>query len=324
MTEHHEPFDPAVAKALRALTGPPTAGELAREADVVPAIASIVTGGGGTVLSLVRKLSQRSAAAAVGVVVAVGATGAAAATGSVDSLLSFAVDRQDPQLVVAGPDEEPGDEPIEAPEQQEPGGQPGDPVGEPAEEPAEVPGKPDPETREGEATEQDQDERSMEPVADNEHVPACPEDVRNHGEYVSTVARWAAGAPDDQLQGMSRGYWVSRAARSDCGKPATDDDPAADEEEEEGSETDGEVSTASSDDTAGSPGASGDQGSRPAHAGPPARTGPPAHAGRPEAPAAAQRPTHAGRPSHAGPQAEPGRGQGGGGSGQGPSARPGG
>src|SRR5687767_10303168 len=46
--------------------------------------------------------------------------------------------------------------------------------------------------------------------------PPCPADVKNHGAYVSSVAR---GAKADGVQGADRGALVSAAAQSDCGKP---------------------------------------------------------------------------------------------------------
>ena len=57
-------------------------------------------------------------------------------------------------------------------------------------------------------------------------LPDCPADVKNHGAYVSSVAR---GAPKGK--GADHGSWVSQAAKSDCGMPAGADsgDSAADE-----------------------------------------------------------------------------------------------
>jgi hypothetical protein len=46
-------------------------------------------------------------------------------------------------------------------------------------------------------------------------LPPCPSDVKNHGAYVSYVARTAP-------KGSEHGYWVSQAARSDCGKKSHD------------------------------------------------------------------------------------------------------
>ena len=44
-------------------------------------------------------------------------------------------------------------------------------------------------------------------------LPECPADVKNHGEYVSSVAH---DAPKGK--GGVHGGWVSQAAHSDCGK----------------------------------------------------------------------------------------------------------
>jgi len=46
-------------------------------------------------------------------------------------------------------------------------------------------------------------------------LPSCPPDVKNHGAYVSGVARSAPKGKDGE-----HGSWVSQAARSDCGKTA--------------------------------------------------------------------------------------------------------
>ena len=46
-------------------------------------------------------------------------------------------------------------------------------------------------------------------------LPSCPADVKNHGAYVSGVARSAPKGKDGE-----HGMWVSQAAHSDCGKSA--------------------------------------------------------------------------------------------------------
>ena len=45
-------------------------------------------------------------------------------------------------------------------------------------------------------------------------LPSCPADVKNHGAYVSSVAK---SAPKGA--GGEHGSWVRQAAHSDCGKP---------------------------------------------------------------------------------------------------------
>jgi hypothetical protein len=54
-------------------------------------------------------------------------------------------------------------------------------------------------------------------------APPCPADVRNHGAYVSSVARDPANA------GPQHGAIVAAAAQSDCGKKPGADDTDADE-----------------------------------------------------------------------------------------------
>jgi hypothetical protein len=54
------------------------------------------------------------------------------------------------------------------------------------------------------------------PTADEVELPPCPADVKNHGSYVSSVAKTkpeAGAAPN------AHGQLVSAAAQSDCGKP---------------------------------------------------------------------------------------------------------
>jgi hypothetical protein len=57
-------------------------------------------------------------------------------------------------------------------------------------------------------------------------LPECPGDVKNHGEYVSSVAKDAPKGKD-----AHHGSFVSEAAKGDCGKAAGDDavDPETDE-----------------------------------------------------------------------------------------------
>jgi hypothetical protein len=78
------------------------------------------------------------------------------------------------------------------------------------------------------------DEASAEasPSASTSPKP-CPTDVRNHGEYVSSVAH------DKSVTGREHGKAVSEAAHSDCGKTdATDDATETDATESEAPETD--------------------------------------------------------------------------------------
>jgi hypothetical protein len=72
-------------------------------------------------------------------------------------------------------------------------------------------------------------EPTVEPTVDPTQEPAadespsavtplpCPTDVKNHGAYVSQVAR------DHSVTGRDHGKAVSEAAHSDCGKPAGED-----------------------------------------------------------------------------------------------------
>jgi hypothetical protein len=66
---------------------------------------------------------------------------------------------------------------------------------------------------EAEGTEAD-DTAAESDSTDGYVLPECPEDVRNHGEYTSSVAR---SAPKAQEGG--HGDWTRQAAQSDCGKP---------------------------------------------------------------------------------------------------------
>jgi hypothetical protein len=54
-------------------------------------------------------------------------------------------------------------------------------------------------------------------------LPPCPADVKNHGAYVSSVAKANHGAAADHGKpagsDFSHGEVVSAAAQSDCGKP---------------------------------------------------------------------------------------------------------
>ena len=54
-------------------------------------------------------------------------------------------------------------------------------------------------------------------------LPSCPADVKNHGAYVSSVAK---SAPKGK--GGEHGSWVSQAAHSDCGKPTPGASESAD------------------------------------------------------------------------------------------------
>ncbi|MGH9286396.1 MAG: hypothetical protein ACRD0M_12095, partial [Acidimicrobiales bacterium] len=68
-------------------------------------------------------------------------------------------------------------------------------------------------------------------------VPPCPEDVANHGAYVSSVARTTfdiENAPPNL-----RGKVVSAAARSDCGRAASEEGDGEPEAEDEESQDEG-------------------------------------------------------------------------------------
>src|SRR5688572_25190949 len=51
-------------------------------------------------------------------------------------------------------------------------------------------------------------------------LPACPADVKNHGAYVSSIAKDKA----EDAEPGAHGALVSAAAQSDCGKPEGGDD----------------------------------------------------------------------------------------------------
>ena len=56
-------------------------------------------------------------------------------------------------------------------------------------------------------------------------LPPCPTDVKNHGEYVSSVAH------DKSTKGRDHGAAVSAAAHSDCGKDTAGEADAAESPE---------------------------------------------------------------------------------------------
>src|SRR3954453_18631252 len=97
----------------------------------------------------------------------------------------------------------------------------------------------------------------------------CPADVKNHGAYVSSVARSAAHGRDGD-----DGKAVSAAAKSDCGKDKADATEGSDDPES----GDAESGEAQSGDTEGSTDSdSGDSGAKPSHT-PPAKSQGKAHA----------------------------------------------
>jgi len=65
-------------------------------------------------------------------------------------------------------------------------------------------------------------------------LPPCPADVKNHGAYVSSVAKANHGHAEDEgdTEETNHGALVSAAAQSDCGKPAGGDDESTTEESE--------------------------------------------------------------------------------------------
>jgi hypothetical protein len=63
-------------------------------------------------------------------------------------------------------------------------------------------------------------------------APPCPADVRNHGAYVSSVAR------DPAYAGPQHGAIVAAAAQSDCGKKPGEDTDAEDTDAEDADDTD--------------------------------------------------------------------------------------
>ncbi len=83
------------------------------------------------------------------------------------------------------------------------------------------------------AAEQHTDTTSASPNESTVELPPCPADVKNHGEYVSSVAGDKTHDGD-----TNHGALVSAAAQSDCGKPAgAGADADAAESETESSDT---------------------------------------------------------------------------------------
>jgi hypothetical protein len=68
-------------------------------------------------------------------------------------------------------------------------------------------------------------------------LPSCPADVKNHGAYVSSVAK---SAPKGA--GGEHGTWVSQAANSDCGKPSPGASESADAQDSPETEVQGSKS----------------------------------------------------------------------------------
>ena len=100
----------------------------------------------------------------------------------------------------------------------------------PTPEPTEAAPLPEP----SEATEQ----TTADPAETRTPLP-CPTDVKNHGAYVSEVAR------DKTVTGREHGKAVSEAAHSDCGKPAEETESAdsddADKDEADDSDDEGDT-----------------------------------------------------------------------------------
>jgi hypothetical protein len=74
-------------------------------------------------------------------------------------------------------------------------------------------------------------------------LPPCPADVKNHGAYVSSVAKANHGAGAEhgkpEASDTNHGALVSAAAHSDCGKPSgAEADAAGKDSEDENEATD--------------------------------------------------------------------------------------
>jgi hypothetical protein len=86
----------------------------------------------------------------------------------------------------------------------------------------------------------------------------CPEDVKNHGEYVSSVAR-----SKGELSGREHGARVSAAAKSDCGKEKSEDESLEEDSvATESDETEVVEDEASEEKSAKSPAKSGKKGGK--------------------------------------------------------------
>jgi hypothetical protein len=122
-----------------------------------------------------------------------------------------------------------------------------------------------------------EDEVVEEPAAPSDVVlPECPADVKNHGAYVSSVAR------DKTTSGREHGARVSAAAKSDCGKPAGGEveEPAEDAAEEQAEVAEqGDVAAQQSPAPKGK-GPEKAKGQKPAKAGSTGKQGPPAGKGK--------------------------------------------
>jgi hypothetical protein len=81
--------------------------------------------------------------------------------------------------------------------------------------------------------------------------PPCPADVKNHGAYVSSVAKANHGKSADhgkpEASDTTHGALVSAAAQSDCGKDATASDGADENKTETESDDAGDAGDAGQD-----------------------------------------------------------------------------
>lgn len=73
--------------------------------------------------------------------------------------------------------------------------------------------------RAGEAQAGSQSDTDESTTAAEAELPPCPADVKNHGAYVSSVAKANRGHAVEGETAEDHGALVSAAAQSDCGKP---------------------------------------------------------------------------------------------------------
>ncbi len=97
---------------------------------------------------------------------------------------------------------------------------------------AEAPSLPDQASDTAKAQVGTPEETAGAPTVSAVELPECPADVKNHGEYVSSIAS------ADHEPGREHGELVSAAAQSDCGKPEGGDEASESEDKVTGEDAD--------------------------------------------------------------------------------------
>lgn len=107
-------------------------------------------------------------------------------------------------------------------------------------------------------------------------LPTCPADVKNHGAYVSSVAKANKGHAEgetEETEDAGHGALVSAAAQSDCGKKAGGDEAGEEDETGEDAKTPEEKAAAKAERDAAKAARKAAKGERGASATAPGQTG---------------------------------------------------